>query len=59
MKMTDVRAQLDVLGMTIRKVDGEYRVAFKGPHSEASAYYTDDLSDAYGTAVAMKADSIA
>lgn len=35
------------LGMTVRRVDGEIRVAF--PNNEASAYYTDDVEDAWGT----------
>jgi hypothetical protein len=47
-----VRLKLLPLGMTIRHRDGEYRVNFKnGP--ESSAYYTNDLSDAYNTAVEM------
>lgn len=32
--------------------DGEYRVNFKGG-KEATAYYTNDLSDAVGTGFAM------
>jgi len=36
-----------------RRPGGEYRVNFKGG-SEESAYYTTELSDAYGTALAMR-----
>lgn len=43
------------LGMTLRVIDGEeYRVAYV-PDREASAYYTNDLDDAVGTARAMYA----
>lgn len=46
-----VRAALKVLGLTLRHVDGEYRVAW--PNDERSAYYTPCLADAYQTAQHM------
>lgn len=57
MKLAQARAELMLLGMTIRHNDGEYRVAFKVANrtpdalleAEASAYYTGDLLDAVGT----------
>lgn len=56
MNFAQVKAELRTLGVTIRKRDGEYRVAFadlRGAEQEASAYYTTDLIDAYDTAGAM------
>ena len=44
-------AAIRKLGLTVRKVAGEIRVAW--PRDEASAYYTNDLQDALGTARAM------
>jgi hypothetical protein len=47
-----VRLKLLPLGITIRHRDGEYRVNFtNGP--ESSAYYTNDLDDAYNSGVEM------
>lgn len=43
------------LGLTVRKTDGEYRVAFRGPNNEETAYYTNDLKDAVDTARSMAA----
>ena len=43
------------LGLTLRKRDGEYRVAYRGPDNEDGAYYTNDLDDAIMTAEAMVA----
>jgi hypothetical protein len=44
-----VKAELQALGLVIRKTEyGEYRVNFKGGH-EATAYYTTDLADALDT----------
>jgi hypothetical protein len=40
--------------MTLKKVDGEYRVNFAGG-DEATAYYTNDLEDAFSTAIDMRA----
>ena len=55
-----VRAELRPLGLSIRKRDEEYRVAFTASVSpqdragiEASAYYTDNLSDAWATGLEM------
>lgn len=61
--LASVRAQLAALGLTIRKVDGEYRVAYRPlGHSpaylrdvEAGAYYTTDLQDALATGRSMGA----
>jgi hypothetical protein len=39
--------------MTLRKHDREYRVNFVGG-SEATAYYTNDLEDAFATAIDMR-----
>jgi hypothetical protein len=41
-------AKLSAIGITIRKIDGEYRVARKGNPSSA-AYFTSDLQDALDT----------
>lgn len=51
--LSDARALARENGMTIRKQDGEYRVAW--PHDEASAYYTNSLRDALDTMHAMRA----
>jgi len=40
------------LGMTLRSLDGEWRVNYRGGE-EATAYYTDDLADVVETAAAM------
>jgi hypothetical protein len=49
----NVKQLLAEKGLTFRKEQcGEYRVNFKGG-TEASAYYTDDLSDALNTGYAM------
>lgn len=49
--MTDkeAAAQLRYIGLTLRKRDGEYRVAFRDTDDEASAYYTNDRDDAVAT----------
>jgi len=44
-----VRAKLQAKGLTLKSCDGQYRVAFKGRNSEASAYYAEDLEDALKT----------
>lgn len=41
-----------VYGVTLEKVDGEYRVNVKGG-DEDTAYYTPWLDDAFGTGVHM------
>lgn len=48
MKLLDVKAELNELGMSIRKVDGEYRVYPKGTSAD-HGYFTDDLTDALMT----------
>jgi hypothetical protein len=54
MTVKEAMAEVRKLGMVLSKTEyGEFRVNFKGG-SEESAYYTDDLSDAVGTARAMK-----
>lgn len=54
----DLRAYVASLnGLTVKKIDGEYRVAYKDGSEasrEASAYYTTDRHDAAGTALAME-----
>lgn len=54
----DARRVLRNFGMTLSKRDNEYRVNFLGAR-EASAYYTNDVSDALntGTLMAMRADT--
>lgn len=47
------QAELRTLGITLRKTDGEYRVAFAGKGTESSAYYTNDIEDAVNTGRAM------
>ncbi len=39
-------------GVTLRKIDGEYRVAPKGEGADF-AYFTNDLDDAIRTAATM------
>jgi hypothetical protein len=58
MKQKDVFAELKKLGLTVRKSDGEFRVAYPGLNSEASAYYTEDLLDLLNTGRAMAARSV-
>lgn len=43
---------LSAKGITLKKVDGEYQVNYKGG-KEATTYYTDDLDDAVATGVYM------
>ncbi|SHG89401.1 hypothetical protein [Bradyrhizobium erythrophlei] len=47
------RAILAKHGMTIKSVDGEYIVNFKGAKTETSAYYATNLLDAIGTGIDM------
>lgn len=52
--LANVRAALQREGLLIRKIDGEYRVSIAGmeaAQAELTAYYTDDLQDAYDTAL--------
>jgi hypothetical protein len=46
------KEELSLLGISIKKHDGEYCVNFKGGEEE-TAYYTDDLGDALGTGKQM------
>lgn len=65
-KMTDRQlfAAVRALGMTVRKNEGEYRVAHvigsvqapTAERQEATAHYTCDKHDALGTAKAMQAE---
>lgn len=51
--ISNVRMALSVLGLSIRKnAWGEFRVNYHGGQEE-TAYYTDDLEDAYLTGAAM------
>jgi hypothetical protein len=50
--LATVRDALSERGMSIRKNDGEYRINFIGGR-EATAYFTNDLSDALATGRAM------
>lgn len=56
MNLKQANEALSATNVRIKRVDGEYRVAFTNgsvAQREASAYYTDSVSDAYGTALAM------
>jgi hypothetical protein len=48
MTLTEAKAALRPLGLSLRKRDGEYRVNFTGG-AEATAYYTNDIFDAVET----------
>lgn len=52
MTVNEAMAKLASAGMVIKNQDGEYRVNFKHGF-EATAYYTDDLTDAVGTGLDM------
>ncbi len=56
---TSVRAALNARGLTITKKSAtdEFRVNYKGG-SEGTAYYTNDLEDAYHTGLAMNAEGM-
>ncbi len=65
-RMTDSQlfAAVRALGLSIRKSEGEYRIAFKqseagttGAQIEASAYYTYCRTDALATARRMRDES--
>jgi hypothetical protein len=51
--LADVRTRLREMGMVITHVDDEYRINFRNG-KEATAYYTNALDDALGTALLMK-----
>lgn len=52
MTFTTAKLVLRQAGVTLRKEDGEYRVNLRGG-SEATAYYTDCIEDAYETGLTM------
>lgn len=52
-RLFNAKTQLAMLGVTITPtIHGEYRVNLKGG-TEATAYYTGDIGDAYNTGIAM------
>ena len=53
--VAEVTQHLRDKGITVRRTDAEYRVAFTGRGNESSAYYTPDLTDALNTGLAMLA----
>lgn len=54
LRFTETRVALKVIGVTLTRKDGEFRVNLKGA-AEATAYYTTDLDDALGTGQHMAA----
>ena len=52
MTIREAKTELRKVGVTLRKKDGEFRVNLAGG-SESTAYYTDDLEDAFQTGVYM------
>jgi len=55
MTQNEARQALRVMGVSLTKRDGEYRVAFPGTGQEPSAAYDSDLDSAVDTGVAMAA----
>lgn len=53
MTQKEVFQKLRALGLAVSKRNGEFRVAIPG--NSASAYFTEDLQDAYKTGCAMAA----
>jgi hypothetical protein len=55
MKYAEAKKIVKELGMklSLNRDYNEYRVALPGANAESSAYYTDNLEDAIGTAKAM------
>ena len=53
MTLSQVRDELRSHNVTIRKTRGEYRVNLR-EGNENTAYYTDDLTDAYDTGLDMR-----
>lgn len=51
MTISEAKAKCRALGFSLRKKDGEYRLNLVSG-TEATAYYTNDLDDAVGTALA-------
>jgi hypothetical protein len=52
--IAEAKAELRALGLTMRVEEGEFIVNKRGGR-EATAHYTDDLTDAVATGVAMAA----
>jgi NACalpha-BTF3-like transcription factor len=52
MNINRVKQTIRALGLTVTRVDGEWRVNYQGG-KEATAYYTDDPQAALDTARAM------
>lgn len=57
MTIREAKAELRKVGVTLNKRNGEFRVNLAGG-SEATAYYTDDLDDAYCTGLQMFGNSV-
>ncbi len=49
---------LRIAGLSLSKKDDEYRVNYLGG-AEATAYYTDDITDAVGTGLSMRDERMA
>jgi len=57
MTVAEARKAIQALGLTLRYLGGEYRVDFRYSHRQHdTAYYTNDLEDAVGTARLMAAE---
>jgi hypothetical protein len=52
--INQTKQAIRALGLTVYRVDGEWRVNYQGG-KEATAYYTDDAQDALDTTRAMVA----
>jgi hypothetical protein len=52
-----IKRHLQMIGMTITQKNGEYRVNYAVGGTEATAYYTNDIQDAIGTAKHMAKQS--
>lgn len=55
MNIKDAKKVLATVGVTIKRVDDEFRVNFVNG-SESTAYFTDDLEDAIATGLKMGND---
>lgn len=51
---TEARQRCAINRMSMRRVDGEFRINFIERDNEATAYYTDDLDDVVLTAASMR-----
>lgn len=55
--LREAKQRLSAVNMRLTKRDGEYRVTaheWSGVQAENGAYYTDDIEDAYFTALEMR-----